>query len=128
MERLYKFNEYNNNNQPYLSDFDYNKCKEGDFLYLITMNKSDNRFCKFEDNQKLLVKVVDKSDYLMAVVDKNGTRHTFLSEWFEETKDEFHGPSTLFNPDGIVIKFKSVDKKKLPFKTKFNNYFNKYLN
>lgn len=105
--------------------FKYENCKEGDLLYLITMSDSDTNLCKFEKNQKILTKVVSKSDYLMALIDRNGTRHTFLSEWFEDTEDEFHGPPTLFNPNGVVVKFKGVDIKELPIRLRIKNYFNK---
>jgi|AntRauTorcE11897_2_1112592.scaffolds.fasta_scaffold01266_7 hypothetical protein len=105
------------------NQFEYNKCNKGDLLYLTTQNKSDNEFCKFEKGQKLLTKVVYFSDYLITLIDRKGERHTFLSEWFKETKDEFHGEPTLFNP-GIVVKFTRVDSTELPLGIKIRKYFN----
>lgn len=70
---------------------------------------------KFNEGQRLFARIKYYSDYSMVVLDENGHRHTFLSGWFKDTIDEFHGVPTRNIPDGIKVKFQKVKAKELPF-------------
>jgi hypothetical protein len=106
-----------------MKQFEYNECEKGKLLCLTTLNKAESLLCKFEEGSKLFARITYHSDYLMTVVDQNKNRHTFLGKWFEETKDEFHGKPSFFNPDGIIVKLQKVDSSELPFWFKVKNYF-----
>ena len=106
-----------------MQEFNYNKLKVGQLICMTTLSSSSGMFCNIPKDEKLFARIIKHTDFLMDIKDENKNVITFLSEWFKETKDEYHGCPTFFNPDGIKVKFHVVDHKELPFKLRFRSFF-----
>lgn len=105
-----------------MKKFNFKKSQKGELLCITTTNKAESLLCKFNKGAKLFVRITDYSPFLMSVTDQRKKQHTFLAEWFDTNEDEIQFPSTIFNPNGIIVKFQKVSTKELPFWLKIKYY------
>ena len=109
-----------------MQEFNYNKLKVGQLICMTTLSSSSGMFCNIPKDEKLFARIIKHTDFIMVVKCENKKKLSFLSDWYKETKDEFHGCPTFFNPDGIKVKFHVVDHKELPFKLRVRSFFGRF--